>query len=544
MREIDRRTVDDFGVTSLELMQAAARACFQEIEQLCSGNLTTRKLRILCGPGNNGGDGAALGQLLASAGARTEVILFGRVKDTKGDARTNFESVRDSAASNAPGQNLTFRESPTDQPNKELTALTVDCDILVDALFGTGLSRPLDGQFKKIIQTIAKGKHDNAGLSFPFIVSVDVPSGMDADSSVPSGPVVPADLTVTFTAPKRANVLAPASSLNGKLVVANIGSPQSLIESLEPDLFLIEEDDARDWLIRTRYRRDSFKNSHGHVLVIAGSRGYTGAAVLCGNAAMRAGAGLTTIACPASVQPVVASTVMSEVMTTSLAETDLGTISDAATEHVMQMSGKADVIAIGPGITAKDSRTRKFVHSVIEQRTCPVVVDADALNCLSPWRSTLRGSDAAPLILTPHPGEMLRLLGAKNKSALDDRVATVRQFAKAHNVILVLKGTPALIGSPDGRVFINTTGNAGLGTAGSGDTLTGLVAGFLAQEFSLGLEEPDALAATLAALYIGGLAGNLAARKRGMRSMMASDIREQIGAAIMSLDPTGEQPGV
>jgi NAD(P)H-hydrate epimerase len=372
-----------------------------------------------------------------------------------------------------------------------------------------------------------------------LIVSVDLPSGLNADLANLIGEAVQADLTVTFTAAKLANVLPPASHLNGRLVVADIGSPASLVEAAKPSVFVIEKDDARQWLIATRYTPDSFKNTHGHALIVAGSRGFTGAAVLCGNAAMRSGAGLVTVATPASSQSAVAACVMPEVMTTALAETDRGAVSDQAVDHLLQLATKANVIAIGPGLSAEDERTRRFVYSVVKQRKTPVVIDADGLNCLAPWPADLQGSAAAPIVLTPHAGEMLRLLGTTGKSALDDRLGAARDFATKHKLILVLKGARSLIAAPDGRVFINPTGNAGLGTAGAGDTLTGIIAGFMAQSAAGFFDEADALFAIVAALYVGGLAGDFAARDLGMRSMVASDIREHLSEAIRSLDPQG-----
>jgi hydroxyethylthiazole kinase-like uncharacterized protein yjeF len=312
--------------------------------------------------------------------------------------------------------------------------------------------------------------------------------------------------------------------------------------SAKPWLFVTSETDARDWLVKTHYRPGSFKNTHGHVLIAAGSRDYTGAAALCGNAAMRSGAGLVTVATPASAQTAVAASVMPEVITTALAETDRGGVSDDAIDHFLKLSSKTTVVAIGPGLTSEDERSRRFVHTVVEKRSQPVVIDADGLNCLSPWPESLKGSDELPLILTPHPGEMLRLLGTADKSALADRASAAREFASANKVILVLKGSRSLIASPDGRVFINPTGNAGLGTAGAGDTLTGLIAGFLAQAFGAPGEGANALDATIAALFVGGLAGDFAARSLGMRTMLASDIREHFSEAIRHLDQRGEQP--
>ncbi|MGH9928822.1 MAG: NAD(P)H-hydrate dehydratase [Pyrinomonadaceae bacterium] len=557
MREIDRLTTRDYQIPSLSLMQAAAEACFQAIATHFAGNLAGKKALVLCGRGNNGGDGAALAIELSRAGVYTDVVLFGRVEDTTGDAQTNFEIVcrqaniedGSSAAVNQPEGALTFVECDSAETLGNLTLISQTYDIVVDALFGTGLSRPLEGIFLQVAQhlTTIRAARERLATARPLIVSIDVPSGLDADLANPIGEAVAADLTITFTAPKSANVLPPGSHLNGKLVIANIGSPATLIDAVKPQLFVSEENDARQWLVSTRYTPDSFKNTHGHALVIAGSRGYTGAAVLCGDAAMRSGAGLVTIATPASALASIAASAMPEIMTTALAETDRGAVSDEAVDHVMQLAAKATAVAIGPGLSAEDERTRRFVFSLVKQRQVPVVIDADALNCLATysgngWPGELQGSEEFPLILTPHAGEMLRLLGATERAALADRVAVARDFALKHKLILVLKGARSLIAAPDGRVFINPTGNAGLGTAGAGDTLTGIIAGFIAQDRATLKSNSDALAATIAALYLGGLAGDLAARELGMRTMVASDIREHLSQAVRSLDPKGEQP--
>ena len=557
MREIDRLTTRDYQITSLSLMQAAAEACFQAIASHFAGNLAGKKALVLCGRGNNGGDGAALALELQRAGVHTDVVLFGRIEQTSGDAQANFEivqqqaniEVRPTANVNQAKGALTFVECDSAETLGNLTLISQTYDVVVDALFGTGLSRPLEGIFLQVVQhlTTIRAARERLASARPLIVSIDLPSGLNANSSKLIGAAVTADLTITFTAPKLANVLPPASHLNGKLIVTNIGSPATLIDAAKPQLFVSEEHDVRQWLVSTRYTPDSFKNTHGHALVIAGSRGYTGAAVLCGNAALRSGAGLLTIAAPASAESLIAATVMPEIMTTALAETDRGAVSDEAVDHVMQLARKATVIAIGPGLSAEDERTRRFVFFIVKQRQVPVVIDADALNCLatysgSGWPTELQGSEKAPLILTPHAGEMLRLLGTTEKAALDDRVAVARDFATRHKLILVLKGARSLIAAPDGRVFINPTGNAGLGTAGAGDTLTGIIAGFIAQDGGTLKNSSDPLAATIAALFIGGLAGDLAARALGMRTMVASDIRKHISAAVRSLDPKGEQP--
>jgi NAD(P)H-hydrate epimerase len=555
MREIDRLTVEQYATPSLLLMEAAATATLRAIAAKFPESLASKRARILCGRGNNGGDGAALAREFARVG-HVDVVLFGKVEDTKGDARTNFETVRRlasfAAGSSSLPSPLTFVECESVSAWEDLARPRRRYDIIVDALFGTGLTRPLEGVYLQVIEHLALmrrardrargGRDACAARERPLIVSIDIPSGLNADLAEPIGPAVTADVTVTFTAPKPANVLPPACHFGGELVVANIGSPVTLVDATNSKLFLVDRKDACDWLVRTRYAAESYKHTHGHVLVIAGSRDYSGAAALCGDAAIRSGGGLVTVATPASAQASVAARAMPEVMTTALAETDRGVVSDEAIEHVLQLATKASVLAIGPGLSAEDERTRRFVRAVIERRTTPVVIDADGLNCLAPWPEELRGSAEAPLILTPHAGEMLRLLGATGKSALSDRVSTAREFATEHEVMVLLKGSRSLIAAPDGRVFINPTGNPGLGTAGAGDTLTGLIAGFIAQAFASLKDQANALEATIAALYVGGLAGDLAAQELGMRTMVASDIRERFSAAIRSLDNEGEMP--
>ena len=548
MREIDRLTVENYHTTSLLLMESAGAACLEAIRTRFNGELAGKRALVLCGKGNNGGDGAALARGLCRASVQCDVVLFGKFAETVGDAHTNFESVRrlasfEAGSAEAPAP-LTFIECEGVSAWEQIAKPRRTYDVIVDALFGTGLTRPLEGVFLKVVEhlSILRQARERAGGTKPLVLSIDIPSGLDADKSDPIGPAVHADVTVTFTAAKPANVLPPASDCGGELIVADIGSPASLIAAMKPWLSLVEAEDVQRWLVSTRYTPDSYKNTHGHVLIAAGSRGYSGAAALCGNAAMRSGAGLVTVATPNSAQVSVANRAMPEVMTTALAETDRGAVSDEAVDHFLGLTAKATVVAVGPGLTSDDERTRRFVRQIVERRSRPCVIDADGLNCLAPWPNDLIGSEAQPLVLTPHPGEMLRLIRADSRAALEDRVAVARKFATDQKVILVLKGSRPIVASPDGRVFINPTGNAGLGTAGSGDTLTGLISGFLAQAYGTLGDKADPLAATVAALYVGGLAGDLAARKLGMRTMVASDIREHFSEAIRSLDPEGEHP--
>ena len=559
MREIDRLTAEQFAIPSLLLMEGAAAAAARHVAAHLSHDLTHKTICVFCGPGNNGGDGAALARVLWTLGARVSVLLLGRVEATKGDARFNFEIVRriassaDAPTESTPGIFFTECES-ADRWEQVASSTGADADVLVDALFGTGLKRPLEGIFRRAVEhlSLVRDERENSGGARPLVVSLDLPSGLDADSATPAGVAVRADLTVTFTAPKPANVLPPAAHFNGQLHVAHIGSPTSIVEAAPSRLFLTEASDARRWLWQTRYAPGSYKNTHGHALVVAGSRRMTGAAILCAEAAIGSGAGLVTVAVPASAMDAVAARLMPELMTAPLPETEEGAASAEAAEEVLRLAGRATVVAAGPGLTSNDERTRRFVRALVERRTTPLVLDADALNALAPWPPELRGRHDAPLVLTPHEGEMRRLLGANEEAGggaddlarrlRDDRVGAAREFATAHQLILVLKGARTLVAAPDGRVFVNPTGSAGLGTAGSGDTLTGLITGFLAQAFAALKGEADALAATLAAVYVGGLAGDFAARARGVRTMVASDIRAHVGDAVRALDPRGEQP--
>jgi NAD(P)H-hydrate epimerase len=560
MREIDRLTTERYAVPSLLLMEAAANAAARQIAAQLSYDLRRKTVQVLCGRGNNGGDGAALARTLSMMGAHVDVVLFGRVEEASGDARTNFEIVR-RLASFAAGLSdrpppLSFVECRDISAWERIASARHGYDVIVDALFGTGLTRPLEGVFAKAVAhlELLRAARAHAGHASPLFVSLDIPSGLDADSQTLIGPAVNADLTVTFTAAKPANVLPPASHFNGQLFVADIGSPPTLVEAAPSKLFLNEAEDATAWLVATRRAPDSYKNTHGHALVVAGSRGMTGAAVLCADAALSAGAGLVTVATAESAEQGVSARLLPEVMTAALSETELGSMGAEASEQLKSLMVRATVVAVGCGLTHESESTRRFVRETVEHRTTPIVIDADGLNALAPWPAELRGTREAPIILTPHEGEMMRLLGATDRSALAERTRVVAEFAAAHELIIVLKGTRTLVAAPDGSVYVNPTGNAGLGTAGSGDTLTGIITGFLAQEFGSRIKGgvgdalaahrggADALAATIAAVYVGGLAGDLAARESGMRTLVASDIRKYLSVAVLSLDLEGEMP--
>jgi hydroxyethylthiazole kinase-like uncharacterized protein yjeF len=516
MRQVDRLTCEQYAVPSLLLMESAAARTVEVVENRY-GPLVDKRALIICGKGNNGGDGAAIARQLWMRRAKVTVLLLGKIEEARGDARTNFDIVRAIAGADS---TLQVIEVETSEHFWQQAGSRTH-DIIFDAIFGTGLARPATGIFEEAIRFL-----NQCGRA---VISIDVPSGIASDSFELIGPAVRAHLTVSFTAPKIANVLPPASDYSGELVVVHIGSPAVLVNSSGSQLNLVERSDVEAWLTSSRRSPHANKGDVGKVLIVAGSRGKTGAACLVGEAAMRAGAGLVTVATPASSQPVVASHLIKECMTEPLAETHAGTISREAVERTLELAAERDVVAIGPGIGSSEEATRMFVRAVVIQRQRPMVIDADGLNSLAPWAENLRGSSELPLILTPHPGEMARLVGKPVAEVIRNRVELSRRFATEYGVILVLKGSRTLIAAPDGEVYVNPTGNAGMATGGSGDVLTGVIAGLLAGK------RDDPLKATIAAVYLHGLAGDIAASEIGTRAMIASDITTHLGDAFIQI---------
>ncbi len=535
MREVDRLTTERFGIPSIILMENAAHAIVAAVTERL-GSVKGRYILVLCGKGNNGGDGAAIARKLGQQGAFVSTVLFGKIKETNGDARVNFGVLcredfqyDDVYFSNfGPLREITSKEEWVQYYMEE----GQDYEVYVDAIFGTGLSRPLDIWLWNIVHDI-----NFTNETFPrkrLTISVDLPSGLDADSGVPLGKNIEADLTVTITAPKPANVVAPAARFGGELIVADIGSPEELIESQPSQLYLVERSDVSEWMSQSKFTGESYKNKRGHALIIAGSENYAGAAVLCGNAAIRSGVGLVTIGTPRSSKDIVGGRVVPEVMVRPLAETESGAVSEEAIAEIDKFSKNIDAIAIGAGLSANDDSTRRFVRHFVENRTMPTLLDADALTLMAPFE---RVTDAEhPVILTPHEGEFMRLLGTDDKEAIKDRVGSVRKVAQEKNVILVLKGERNLIAHPDGRVVVNPTGNPGLGKAGNGDTLLGILTGFVAQAAAMKI---DIFETVVAAVYIAGLAGDIAAEKFGKRVMTASDTRDSLAEAFRRCESAG-----
>ncbi|MGH9863429.1 MAG: NAD(P)H-hydrate dehydratase, partial [Candidatus Acidiferrales bacterium] len=397
----------------------------------------------------------------------------------------------------------------------------LECDILVDGLLGTGLAGAAKGMLGQVIADI------NAGRGYR-VLAVDIPSGLPSDSGEPVGEAIQADATVTFTAPKRGHIFPPNCARVGRLAVAPIGSPENLYAD-DPELFL-------NLIIARRFRSLAFKRpltSHkgdfGHVLVVAGSRGKSGAAALAGRAALRMGAGLATVATAASAQPIVAS-LMPELMTVPLPETDTGSISVHALDygHFAKLAEDKTVVALGPGLTTHPETTQ-FVRAVVEHCERPLVLDADALNALVGQLDVLRRRRAPQLVLTPHPGEMAHLVGTTSAEVQAQRLELAQKFAQEYGVFVILKGYRTLVATPAGQVFVNYTGNPGMATGGTGDVLTGLVAGALAQW-------PDSPTEALClAVCLHGWAGDLAAGEKGEQALIASDIIEALPQAWQAL---------
>jgi hydroxyethylthiazole kinase-like uncharacterized protein yjeF len=543
MREVDRLTTEKYAIPSILLMENAAHAPARIITEKLGGTVAGKSFLILCGKGNNGGDGAALGRILAVQGAFVDVILFGKVEETKGDAKTNFAICRkhseicenpdysDDYWSVYQGS-IDFYECNSHEEWDKLLyrELPQDWEVVIDALFGTGLNKPLEDWICNIVHHVNILNEAKKDFQKRICVSIDVPSGINADSAEQIGETFQADLTVAFAAPKLANVLPPASNFGGELVVANIGSPQELIDASPSQLFVAEIGDARNWLEQTRFSNDSHKTRRGRAIFVAGSRNMAGAAVLAANAAMRTGVGLVRVATAESAQNAVSSHAYAEIMVAGLPETEAGAVSSEALEAVEKLSENMHVAAIGSGLSSNEETTKKFVREFVEKRKTPVVIDADGLNALAPF--DVQGSDELPLILTPHVGEMRKLLGSDDED-FADTVKIAREFAAKHHVILVLKGERSLIAAPDGRVVVNPTGNSGLGRAGNGDTLAGIVTGFVAQAVAMKI---DIYETVVAAIYIAGLAGDIAERKFGKRVMTASDVRDSLAEAFAEIE--------
>jgi len=506
MREADRRTVDEVGIPSIVLMENAGRQAVAAMEAAFE-DLATSHVGVLCGRGNNGGDGFVVARTLVQRGIEASVFLLGQVADVRGDARANLEVL---------GRiGLTVVEIADAQEWELHFSAISECDLLVDAILGTGFHGRLTGLLETVVA-------DVNGLGVP-IVAIDLPTGVSADTHEVQGAAIEASMTVTLAAPKIPLVLPPADSRSGDLVIADIGIPLPILDDVEgPHIELLTREGMRE-LVPAR-TSDSHKGDFGRVLIVAGSVGKTGAAHLAAVGALKSGAGLVTIATPRSCVATIAS-MAPEYMTEPLEETSAGTVDYTAVERVLDL--KSDVIALGPGL-GQDAATAAFVHAIVERAGVPLVLDADALNAFAGEPERLMGRDGVNVIITPHPGEMARLLNVSVDTVQRDRLQYACDFAAGHRVHVVLKGHRTIVATPETRAFVNLTGNPGMATGGTGDLLTGMIAAWFAQLL-------DAEAACKLAVYLHGTAGDLAEADEGEVALVASDVAARLGDAVLEL---------
>jgi NAD(P)H-hydrate epimerase len=484
MSEVDRATIEA-GIPGLILMETAAARVVDYIAEHFAP-VSDQRIVVVCGKGNNGGDGLAIArQLHVRFQPRfLRIELIGDPSELTGDAARNYLMLK------ASGLNESQDFDPT---------------LVIDAVLGTGLRGAASGPALDAIRKI------NTAFPLAEVVAVDIPSGLSGESGTPPGEYVTASATVTFTAPKVCHAMPPACNLMGELVIAPIGSPASLYEN-DPAIqlaLITPESIARLFAPRAK---DANKGTFGHVLIVAGSHGKAGAAAMAGIAALRAGAGLVTVACPDSVLASVAA-YYPEIMTEPITVVD-------------ELAAKRTLVAIGPGIGTSDE-TAQMVQRLFDHLDKPLVLDADALNCLAmrrEWRA-----DGALRVLTPHPGEMSRLTGRTVGEIQADRIGAARAFSTGRNVVVVLKGERTLIAFPDGRVWINPTGSPAMATGGTGDILTGMIAGLMAQFPA----DPDR--AIAGAVYLHGLAGELAARRLTEQVVIATDLLDELPEGIREI---------
>jgi NAD(P)H-hydrate epimerase len=510
MRRMDRLTIEEVGIPGHVLMENAGRQAADILMHTFAGN-TKRHAGVLAGRGNNGGDGFVIARVLASRGWQVTVYVLSSRDRIAGDALANLLLLE--------AMNMDIRWLATEAAFQDETPRMAGHDVLVDALLGTGLNQEVRGLYRLAIEAINASK-------LP-VFSVDIPSGLDADSGKALGCCVQAHTTVTFGFAKIGHVVLPGARFTGKLHVADIGIPPSIADRIAPTHACIDVDDFGE--ILAKRSPESHKGRNGHCLIVAGSRGKVGAAGLAARAALRSGAGLVTIACPSSIQPILHGLLM-EAMTEAFPETPSGTISDEAFDPILDAARGKTVLALGPGL-GQDAPTVRLVHQLVSQSPVPLVIDADGLNAIAQHPETLL-QIRQPAILTPHPGEMARLAGTGVPEIQSERIRHARSFATRYGCYLILKGARSILALPDGFVYVNPTGNPGMATAGMGDVLTGMIAGFMAQGFGPGLS-------CLAAVYLHGAAGDRLARNVGPRGYLASELADVLPSLFQEMESFG-----
>jgi hydroxyethylthiazole kinase-like uncharacterized protein yjeF len=526
MREVDRQTTARFGIPGLQLMESAGQQVSEVILRWLGGGSAAESRRdvrisVLCGKGNNGGDGLVAARHLKATGIEPAVYFFGDPMKLTGDAGENFQRWRSA------GGTVNVVNSETEW--EKFSGAIGSSDVVVDALLGTGLRGAVTGLTGKAISAVNEFSM-NATLARPsLIISVDMPSGLPSAGEAAEGPVLRAHQTVTFTAPKVGQLISADAACTGALEVRQIGSPAELVEELgRGELrWASAEEFAKLSLVRAA---DSNKGTFGHVLLVAGALGKSGAAVLAGRMALRAGAGLVTIATPAVVLPVVAAA-QAEYMTVPLQATRAGTL---ALKNVQGAQWKKiekgkSVLAIGPGL-GTEAQTQRCIRTMVRVTELPVILDADGLNAFEGRADELRKRKSKFLAITPHPGEMARLLGKSIRDVQSDRLKAAQEAARRWNAHVILKGFHTLIASPGGAVFVNTTGNAGLAKGGTGDVLTGLLAALTAQ-----FQTEEWLRVLALGVYLHGLAADIGVTRMDASGLIADDVISLIPEARMKL---------
>jgi hydroxyethylthiazole kinase-like uncharacterized protein yjeF len=514
MHEADRLTTERYGIPGAQLMENAGTAIAEFLREKFPG-IASRKILVLCGKGNNGGDGLVVARRLKESGAAAVVFLFANPGSVQGDAAANLKRWQQSLGE--------LRVVTSEAEWESARGALADADLIVDALLGTGLRGPVEGLLGAVIEDLNVERAKRRGKM--VVVAVDMPSGLASDAQDFGGPVVAADFTVTLTAPKVGQLVLPHSPNCGVLVVKEIGTPTELLES-DPHLKFhwIEPAEFHDLPLK----RDPVANkgTYGHALIVAGSLGKSGAAILAARGALRSGAGLVTAATPQDVLPIVAGG-MPEMMTAPLAATETGAASLRNLDYgrfTEILKGKT-VLAIGPGLSTHDE-TQQFIRLVVGQTELPIILDADGLNAFAGMADTLNERHAAAMVMTPHPGEMARLLGITVKEVQARRLEIALEAAGRWRAHVILKGFHTILATPSGYAYINTTGNPGMATGGTGDVLTGILAGLTAQ---FGVDDWSRVLSF--GVYLHGLAGDIAASRVGEAPLIASDLIDAIPEA-------------
>lgn len=522
MAEVDRLTSESAGLSGLLLMENAAFHLYLALLDYFE-DLDRARILIVCGKGNNGGDGLALARQLLQRGISPEVALLAEKSQFQGDAAANLRVLE--------GWPHPIREFPSADAWAEAAPDLRRFDIIVDAILGTGIAQPLRGLYADVVAAINEAD--------AFVLSVDIPSGMPADS-VQSPPLaVHADATVTFTAPKVAHALNEGQECIGDLYIVPIGTPPPLLDREEFFLHLLTSADIRrDLFVRPA---SSHKGIYGNVALVSGSLGKSGAAALCGSAALRAGSGLVTVLTPRCVQLTVASA-QPELMTEGLPETETGSLADSAVPLALELLQGRDAVGLGPGMSVHPETVR-LVHQLVAESPAPLVIDADGLNAFEGNPDRLDNRHGLPLILTPHPGEFSRLTSKSIADVLENQVELTRSFAVRHHVWVVLKTFRPLIAAPDGRLFVSAVGNPGMATAGMGDVLTGVLTSIVGRTRAAGLNDiDDVTQAVCAAVFLHATAGDAAAESVGQESLTAGDVTASLPKAWNFLLGTDETP--